>query len=111
MVAVNRLFGNSKTLHYAATPLFDGLCNSILLQYNENGEKHIFIFREPPTFIFLCIILWDLYLLGTLYTSICKILHCTVVIEVIFLFRVARDVSYPLVQDYPKTSQNILIEK
>ena len=27
------------------------------------------------------------------------------------LFRVARDVFYPLVQDYPKTSQNILIEK
>ena len=38
-------------------------------------------------------------------------MHCTVVIEVIFLFRVARDVFYPLVQDYPKTSQNILIEK
>ena len=62
MVAVNRLFENSKTLHYAAAPHFDGLCNSILLQYNENGEKHIFIFREPPTFIFFMY-----YFVGSLF--------------------------------------------
>jgi len=70
MVAVNRLFENSKTLHSVATPHFDDFCISNLLRYNENGEKQIFIFREPPTFIFLCIILWDHYLMGTLYITL-----------------------------------------
>ena len=66
VVAVNRLFEDIKTLHYAATPHFDGFCFSISLQYNENGETQIFIFYELPTlFVFLCYFV-GLYLMGTI---------------------------------------------
>lgn len=103
MVAVKLFSVNSKTLHYAAIPYFDGFCFSISLQYNENGEKQIFIFHEPPTFIFFHVILWD-YILWELYYPFIAELHCTVVIEVIFLFRVARDVFYP---PCPRLPQNL----
>jgi len=113
MVAVKLFSANIKTLHSAAALHFDGLCNSILLQYNENGETQIFIFYELPTlFVFLCYFVGSVFNGNHVYYLCITELHCIVVIEVIFLFRVARDVYYPpLVQDYPKTSQNRFIQK
>jgi len=99
------VFGEYQNAALCSRLHFSGFRFSILLQYNENGETQIFIFYELPTlFVFLCYFVGSLFNGNHVYYPCITELHCIVVIEVIFLFRVARDVFYP---PCPRLPQNL----